>query len=156
MMAAKKSTDVMIAGKVYTLSGYEEEGYLQHVASYINTKISEITERDEYRRIPNDMKSILIQLNIADDFFKAKKQFEAAEENYKKAEKDLFELKHELVDTQMKVEELLEKLNRERQERNQKSGRESQLEENYRKLEEKYQLLASNAKVAEERNRQFE
>lgn len=155
-MAAKKSTDVMIAGKVYTLSGYEEEGYLQHVASYINTKISEITERDEYRRIPNDMKSILIQLNIADDFFKAKKQFEAAEENYKKAEKDLFELKHELVDTQMKVEELLEKLNRERMERNQKSGRESQLEESYQKLEEKYQLLAGNAKVAEERNRQFE
>lgn len=155
-MAAKKSTDVMIAGKVYTLSGYEEEGYLQHVASYINTKISEITEREEYRRIPNDMKSILIQLNIADDFFKAKKQFETAEENYKKAEKDLFELKHELVDTQMKVEELLEKLNRERLERNQKSGRESQLEENYKKLEEKYQLLLSNAKVAEERNRQFE
>ena len=60
-MAAKKSTDVMIAGKVYTLSGYEEEGYLQHVASYINTKISEITDRDEFRRIPNDMKAILIE-----------------------------------------------------------------------------------------------
>lgn len=76
MMAAKKSTDVMIAGKVYTLSGYEEEGYLQRVASYINAKISEITEREEFRRIPNDMKSILIQLNIADDYFKAKTQFE--------------------------------------------------------------------------------
>ena len=156
MMAAKKSTDVMIAGKVYTLSGYEEEGYLQHVASYINTKISEITERDEYRRIPNDMKSILIQLNIADDYFKAKKQYEAAEENYKKAEKDLFELKHELVDTQMKVEELLEKLNRERQERNQKSDRENRMEENYKRLEERYEALAGNVKVAEERNRQFE
>ena len=155
-MAAKKSTDVMIAGKVYTLSGYEEEGYLQHVASYINTKISEITERDEYRRIPNDMKSILIQLNIADDYFKAKKQYETAEENYKKAEKDLFELKHELVDTQMKVEELLEKLSKERMERTQKSDRENRLEENYRKLEEKCQVLSGNAKVAEERNRQFE
>ncbi len=155
-MAAKKSTDVMIAGKVYTLSGYEEEGYLQHVASYINTKISEITEREEYRRIPNDMKSILIQLNIADDYFKAKKQFETAEENYKKAEKDLFELKHELVDTQMKVEELLEKLSRERQERSQKSDHESQLEQSYKKLEDKYQLLLGNARVADERNRQFE
>lgn len=155
-MAAKKSTDVMIAGKVYTLSGYEEEGYLQHVASYINTKISEITEREEYRRIPNDMKSILIQLNIADDYFKAKKQFEIAEENYKKAEKDLFELKHELVDTQMKVEELLEKLSRERQERSQKSDHESQLEQSYKKLEDKYQLLLGNARVADERNRQFE
>lgn len=155
-MAAKKSTDVMIAGKVYTLSGYEEEGYLQRVASYINTKISEITEREEFRRIPNDMKSILIQLNIADDYFKARSQYEAAEENYKKAEKDLFELKHELVDTQMKVEELLEKLNRERQERNQKTNREQTLEEKYQKLSDKYQLLLNNAKISDEKNRQFE
>lgn len=155
-MAAKKSTDVMIAGKVYTLSGYEEEGYLQRVASYINTKISEITERDEFRRIPNDMKSILIQLNIADDYFKARSQYENAEENYKKAEKDLFELKHELVDTQMKVEELLEKLDKERQEHSRKSDREQNLEENYQKLNDKYQLLLNNAKVSDEKNRQFE
>ncbi len=155
-MAAKKSTDVMIAGKVYTLSGYEEEGYLQRVASYINAKISEITEREEFRRIPNDMKSILIQLNIADDYFKAKTQFEEMEENYKKSEKDLFELKHELVDTQMKVEELLDKLDRERQERSKKTDSEQVLEEKYKKLSDKYQLLLSNAKVSDEKNRQFE
>ena len=156
MMAAKKSTDVMIAGKVYTLSGYEEEGYLQHVASYINTKISEITDRDEFRRIPNDMKAILIHLNIADDFFKARSQYDAAEENYKKAEKELFELKHELVDAQMRIEELLEKLSRERREQTQKTDREHSLEENYQKLEDKYRLLLNNAKVAEEKNKQFE
>lgn len=103
-MAAKKSTDVMIAGKVYTLSGYEEEGYLQHVASYINTKISEITERDEYRRIPNDMKSILIQLNIADDYFKAKKQISVLEEELQTKEKELYDLKHELISAQIKLE----------------------------------------------------
>ena len=38
-MTAKKSAEVIIDGKVYTLSGYEEEGYLQKVASYINNKI---------------------------------------------------------------------------------------------------------------------
>ncbi len=146
----------MIAGKVYTLSGYEEEGYLQHVASYINTKISEITDRDEFRRIPNDMKAILIHLNIADDFFKARSQYDAAEENYKKAEKELFELKHELVDAQMRIEELLEKLSRERREQTQKTDREHSLEENYQKLEDKYRLLLNNAKVAEEKNKQFE
>ena len=155
-MAAKKSTDVMIAGKVYTLSGYEEEGYLQRVASYINAKISEITEREEFRRIPNDMKAILIELNIADDYFKARARFEDIEENYKKAEKDLFDLKHELVDTQMKVEELLEKLDSERQEKTQKNAREQALEEQYKKLEDKYQLLLNNAKVSDEKNRQFE
>lgn len=155
-MAAKKSTDVMIAGKVYTLSGYEEEGYLQRVATYINAKISEITEREEFRRIPNDMKAILIQLNIADDFFKARTQYEDVEENYKKAEKDLFDLKHALVDTQMKVEELLGKLEAERKEHSQKGETEQLLESNYRQLEEKYKLLTDKANMSEEKNRQFE
>lgn len=155
-MAAKKSTDVMIAGKVYTLSGYEEEGYLQRVASYINAKISEITEREEFRRIPSDMKAILVELNIADDYFKARTRFEDIEESYKKAEKDLFDLKHELVDTQMKVEELLEKLDNEQKEKTKKNAREEALEEQYKKLEDKYQLLLSNAKISDEKNRQFE
>lgn len=155
-MAEKKSTDVMIAGKVCKVSGYEEEGYLQSVASYINAKISEITDREEYRKTSNDIKSIMIQLNIADDYFKAKAQFENAEENYKKAEKDLFELKHELVDTQMRVEELQEKLDHACRERNQKTDRERQLEKELQDLEEKHKLLSNSAKVAEEKNRQFE
>lgn len=155
-MAEKKSTDVMIAGKVCKVSGYEEEGYLQSVASYINAKISEITDREEYRKTSNDIKSIMIQLNIADDYFKAKAQFENAEENYKKAEKDLFELKHELVDTQMRVEELQEKLDHACRERNQKTDRERQLEKELQDLEEKHKLLSNSAKVSEEKNRQFE
>ena len=32
-MTAKKSAEVIIDGKVYTLSGYEEEGYLQKVGT---------------------------------------------------------------------------------------------------------------------------
>ena len=35
-MSAKTSAEVVIDGKVYTLSGYEGEEYLQKVASYIN------------------------------------------------------------------------------------------------------------------------
>lgn len=40
-MSAKNNTQVIIAGKIYTLSGYESEEYLQRVASYLNGKISE-------------------------------------------------------------------------------------------------------------------
>ena len=40
-MAAKTDTEVIIGGKVFTLSGYESEEYLQKVASYINNKIAE-------------------------------------------------------------------------------------------------------------------
>ena len=35
-MAVKTDTEVIIGGKVLTLSGYESEEYLQRVASYIN------------------------------------------------------------------------------------------------------------------------
>ena len=73
-MSEKSSAEVIIGGKVYTLSGYEGEEYLQKVAAYINNKINEFDSMEDYRRFPTDMKATLLQLNIADDYFKAKKQ----------------------------------------------------------------------------------
>ena len=34
-MSAKKSAEVIIDGKVYTLSGYEEEEYLQKIIDFL-------------------------------------------------------------------------------------------------------------------------
>ena len=105
-MASSSRTDieVIIGGKVFTLSGYESEGYLQKVASYINNKISEYSKLDNFRRQPPDTQSVLLQLNIADDFFKAKKQIAALEEEIQAKDEDLYDLKHELISTQIKLE----------------------------------------------------
>ena len=46
-MSAKTNAEVVIDGKVYTLSGYENEEYLQKVAAYINNKIAEFDDMDE-------------------------------------------------------------------------------------------------------------
>ena len=73
-MAEKTSAEVVIGGKVYTLSGYESEEYLQKVAVYINGKLNEFDSIEGYQRFPADMKATLLQLNIADDYFKAKAQ----------------------------------------------------------------------------------
>ena len=70
-MAAKTDTEVIIAGKVFTLSGYESEEYLQKVASYINNKIAEYNKVDSFKRQSLDTQNVLMQLNIADDYFKA-------------------------------------------------------------------------------------
>ena len=43
-MAARTDTEVIIGGKVFTLSGYESEEYLQRVASYINNKVAEYSK----------------------------------------------------------------------------------------------------------------
>ena len=39
-MAVKNTTQVLIGGKIMTLSGYESEEYLQKVAYYINNKMT--------------------------------------------------------------------------------------------------------------------
>lgn len=103
-MAVKTDTEVIIAGKVFTLSGYESEEYLQKVASYLNNKIAEYNKEDGFKRLPLDTQSALIELNIADDFFKAKKQIEILEEDIATRDKEMYDLKHELIATQIKLE----------------------------------------------------
>ena len=103
-MSTKTDTEVIIAGKVFTLSGYESEEYLQKVASYINNKIAEYNKVDSFKRQSLDTQNVLLQLNIADDYFKAKKQISLLEEEIQNKEKEMYDLKHELIATQIKLE----------------------------------------------------
>ena len=103
-MSAKTSAEVVIDGKVYTLSGYEGEEYLQKVAAYINNKISEYDAIEDFRHLPLNMKSTYIQLNIADDYFKAKSHVEKLEKDLEIKEKEIYDLKHELISNQIKAE----------------------------------------------------
>ncbi len=109
-MSSKTDTEVIIGGKVFTLSGYESEEYLQKVASYINNKINEYNKVDSFRRRPMDTQAVLLQLNIADDYFKAKKQISVLEEDLQSKEKELYDLKHELISAQIKLESAEEKI----------------------------------------------
>ncbi len=103
-MSAKTNAEVVIDGKVYTLSGYEEPEYLQKVAAYINSKISEIDRMDGMKNLPANMKSVMIQLNIADDYFKAKSQVEKLERDMELKDRELYDLKHDLISNQIKTE----------------------------------------------------
>lgn len=103
-MSSKTDTEVIIGGKVFTLSGYESEEYLQKVAAYLNNKYIEYNKLDGFKRQPIDVQNILLQLNVADDLFKAKKQISLLEDELQRKEKELYDLKHELVSAQMKLE----------------------------------------------------
>lgn len=104
-MSSKNNAEVVIDGKVYTLSGYETEEYLQKVASYINNKISEYKKDDSYRKQSLDVQRSLLELNIADDYFKAKKQADLLERDIEDKDKQLYDLKHELVTLKLKSDE---------------------------------------------------
>ncbi|MBQ4293837.1 MAG: cell division protein ZapA [Lachnospiraceae bacterium] len=103
-MASKADVQVIINGKVYTLSGYESEEYLQRVAAYLNNKIMEFDHVEDYRRFSPDMRSVLLQLNIADDYFKARSQTERLEKEIEERDREIYELKHDLISNQIKQE----------------------------------------------------
>ena len=119
MSAAKHFTEVLIGGKVYTLSGFEGEEYLQKVSSYLNHKITECTNSEGYRKQSADTRNVLLALNNADDYFKAKKQGDSLESDIELKDKEMYDLKHELISVQIKLEnadKALDKLKEENKE----------------------------------------
>ena len=105
-MSAKNETEVVIGGKTLTLSGYESEEYLQRVATYINTKLSDFKKSDYFRRQTIDMQATMIELNIADDYFKAKKIADELESSIEERDKEIYDLKHELISAQIKLDSI--------------------------------------------------
>ena len=103
-MASKNNADVVIGGKVFRVCGYESEEYLQKVANYINGKIAEYTKKDSFRRMSPEMRANILYLNIADDYFKAKKLGDSLSEEIESKDKEIYDLKHELIATQIKAD----------------------------------------------------
>lgn len=103
-MSSKNTTEVVIGEKVFTLSGYESEEYLQKVASYINNKLNEFKSEDTFRRLSAEIRANLMYINIADDYFKAKKLGDSLSLEIESKDKEIYDLKHELIAAQIKAE----------------------------------------------------
>lgn len=101
-MEEKHTTQVVLGGKVLTVGGYESEEYLQKVASYINNKIEEYNKEDSYKRLSSDLRSNLLFLNIADDYFKAKRVGDNLSAELEEKDKEIYDLKHELIAASIK------------------------------------------------------
>ena len=101
-MTSKNNTEVILGGKVYTLSGYESEEYLQKVAAYINSKLNEMMADDGYRRLSSEIRVNMMYLNIADDYFKAKKTADALENDVAAKDKQISDYKYDLIAADVK------------------------------------------------------
>ena len=103
-MAVKNTTQVLIGGKIVTLSGYESEEYLQKVANYMNNKLTELGQIPGYNRQALETRHTLLSLNIADDYFKAKRQAEMYEEELEAKDREMYDLKHDLINGQVELD----------------------------------------------------
>ncbi|MCI8417509.1 MAG: hypothetical protein HFI33_08475 [Lachnospiraceae bacterium] len=142
-MASKNIAEVVIAGRVLKITGYESTEYLHQVATYINDKIGEFEQLEGYRRQSSDQKQIMIYMNLADDFFKARRQADQQKIELEKKEKEMYSLKHDLVESQMAHENLEQssKEERERLEQEAKDKLESVKKGYKEKLEQQEQAI---------------
>ena len=120
-MSEKNTIQVIISGKIYTLGGYESEDYLQRVAAYMNKKTQELSALEGYQRMNPDLRSLLLNLNIADDYFKLRKRIEDMENDLTARDKEIYELKQELISAQVNLENTGKELQAARQ-KNQNHG----------------------------------
>ena len=109
-MAKKNAADVLINGKVYTISGYESTAYLQKVASYLNEMEEEISRSEGYRRLSTEEKQLLKNMNLADVYFKANEAKERLEQEIENRDKEIYGLKHDLIDAKLEQEKLQKKI----------------------------------------------
>ena len=75
-------------------------------SSYINNKINSFAEQESYTRLNPEMKNTLLCINLADDYFKVKKQADSIENTSESRDRQLYDVKHELADARLKIDTL--------------------------------------------------
>ena len=112
MFNKKNDTEVIINNKRYTLSGFESEEYLQKIASFINGKINDLKSQDAYKTMDQEMKAVLLEINLADEYFKLKRQYDESEDDSDSKSNEIYSLKHELMSLQTKLEKANKEIER--------------------------------------------
>lgn len=105
-MEKKNSFNITLAGKSYTLCGEESGEYLKSVGSYIENKYAEFSGNLAFRTQSIDMQHVLLQLNIADDYFKCREKLSIQMRKMEEQSNELEKLKNSLVTMQVKYENL--------------------------------------------------
>ena len=111
---AKNVTEVVIAGKIISISGEEDVAYMTEVAAFINDKLSELQKMDNYGKLSAEHKQIMLGMNLADEYFREKKKTQILESELELKDKELYSLKHELINLQLDLEKLQKEKSKEK------------------------------------------
>ncbi|HHT96996.1 MAG TPA: cell division protein ZapA [Clostridiales bacterium] len=104
-MKNANNAEVIINNKRYLIRGYESEEHIQRIASYINSKHSELKGKDAYRLIDSDTRNTLIQINIGNDYFKALDNTKELNKKIEEKNQEIYDLKHEILSLKVKTDE---------------------------------------------------
>jgi len=106
MEKQENRVDVLIDGKVVTLKSSEPEEYLHRLARYIDKKITDTTTASKTASLEERTKTLLIALNVADDYFKSLGGIKELEKMQSSIMKEMERMQKENTALQQKVQDL--------------------------------------------------
>jgi cell division protein ZapA len=98
--------DVVIGGEIITLRSGEQPDYLQRLARYADQKIEEIKSKSVSAAIDDRAKTLLIALNIADDYHKAMDRFQRLDAAHKALVQEMGKLQNENASVKTRMKEM--------------------------------------------------
>jgi len=102
----KNRVKVVIDGEIITLVSDEDEAYMQQLALYINKKLSEIRSTKSNKPLSEHLRTLLISVNIADDYFKAVAKRQALEDTHEAFKHEMGHMQEENILLTEKLHEL--------------------------------------------------
>ena len=94
--------------------------------------MTEFQNMDSYRKQTMDQKQLMLNMNLADEFFKAKRQADKLSAELEKKERELYSVRHDLIEARLALENLQkeqkekEQARRQEHQRQQKQARQNQ------------------------------
>ena len=102
----KNRVEVVIDGQIITLVSDEKEEYMQKVALYIDRKLNEIKSNKSNKPVSEHLRTLLISVNIADDYFKAVEKRQALEDTHESYVQEMGRMQEENILLTEKLYEL--------------------------------------------------
>jgi len=98
--------NVVIGGEIITLRSAEQPDYLQRLARYADQKIDEIKSKSISASIDDRARTVLIALNIADDYHKVLDKFQRLDSLHKRLVTEMSKLQEDNGDLVARVKKL--------------------------------------------------
>lgn len=102
----KKRVEVVIDGQIITLVSDEQEEYMQKLALYIDKKLSEIKSSKSNKPVTEHLRTLLISVNIADDYFKVIEKRQALEDTHEAYVHEMGRMQEENILLTEKIHEI--------------------------------------------------
>lgn len=128
-MGTKKTMEVLIDRKLYTLATEDSGEHVQRIINYFNGKIDEFKKNSSFKRMTKDYQNVLISLNIADDLFKEREKVANLKEEIAQREREIEKLKEQLDEIKLKqslAKQMLGETKKEIKQRHEKQERSKQ------------------------------